>query len=126
MATYLAYDLGAESGRGVAGTLANGKLSIEEVHRFWNLPAVIQGTMYWDVYGLWRELLAALGKFKDTAGRPPAAVGIDTWGVDFGLVARDGSLLAPPVCYRDHRNDTTMDEVLNDVQIGRASCRERV
>ena len=113
--TYLAYDLGAESGRGVAGTLDGGKLAIEEVHRFWNLPAAIQGTMYWDVYGLFRELVTALDKFKETRGAVPAAIGIDTWGVDFGLLARDGSLLAPPVCYRDHRNDTTMNEVLKEI-----------
>ncbi|MBN2584895.1 MAG: rhamnulokinase [Planctomycetes bacterium] len=115
MATYLAYDLGAESGRGVAGTLRDGKLTIEEVHRFWNLPVTIQGTLYWDVYGLCRELVAALGKFKERVGAPPAAMGIDTWGVDFGLLARDGSLLAPPVCYRDHRNDATMGEVLKKI-----------
>jgi rhamnulokinase len=115
MPTYLAYDLGAESGRGVAGTLAGGKLTIREIHRFWNLPAVIQGTMYWDVYGLWRELQTAFGKFKETVGRPPAAVGIDTWGVDFGLLAADGSLLAPPVCYRDHRNDATMGQILKEI-----------
>ncbi|NIA21084.1 MAG: rhamnulokinase, partial [Anaerolineaceae bacterium] len=115
MATYLAYDLGAESGRGVAGTMADGKLAIREVHRFWNSPATIQGTMYWDVYGLYRELVTALGKFKQTQGAAPAALGIDTWGVDFGLLAGDGSLLAPPVCYRDHRNDSTMNEVLREI-----------
>ena len=112
---YLAYDLGAESGRAVAGTLADGTLTIQEVHRFWNLPQTIQGTMYWDVYALFREMKEGLNKFIDAVGKPPAGVGIDTWGVDFGLLARDGSLLAPPVCYRDHRNDHTMNEVLKNV-----------
>ena len=112
---YLAFDLGAESGRAVAGTLSRGKLTIEEVHRFWNLPQVIQGTMYWDVYALFREMKEGLRKFMDASGEPPAGIGIDTWGVDFGLLARDGSLLAPPVCYRDHRNDATMAEVLKEM-----------
>jgi len=113
--TYLAYDLGAESGRAVAGTLSGGKLAIEEVHRFWNLPQTIQGTMYWDVYALFREMTEGLKKFMEASGDPPAGTGIDTWGVDFGLLVRDGSLLAPPVCYRDHRNDTTMAEVLKEI-----------
>lgn len=113
--TYLAYDLGAESGRLIAGTLADGKLSIEEVHRFWNRPMEIQGTMYWDIYGLFREMVAGLRAYVDQADALPAGVGIDTWGVDFGLLAADGSLLAPPVCYRDHRNDTVMPEVLREL-----------
>lgn len=113
--TYLAYDLGAESGRAVAGTIAGGKLSIEEVHRFWNRPQVVQDTMYWDVYALFREMKEGLAKYMDAAGKPPAGIGIDTWGVDFGLLARDGSLLAPPVCYRDHRNDRLMPKAFRKV-----------
>ena len=113
--TYLAYDLGAESGRAVSGTISGGRLTIEEVHRFWNLPQTLQGTMYWDVYALFRELKEGLRKYMEKAGRPPAGLGIDTWGVDFGLLAADGSLLAPPVCYRDHRNDAVMPEVFKDI-----------
>jgi rhamnulokinase len=113
--TYLAFDLGAESGRAIAGTLCDGKLALEEVHRFWNLPQTIQGTMYWDIYALFREMKEGLRKFLEKTGRPPAGIGIDTWGIDFGLLAADGSILAPPVCYRDHRNDTVMPEVLKDV-----------
>ena len=113
--TYLAYDLGAESGRAVAGTISGGRLSLEEVHRFWNLPQTIQGTMYWDVYALFRELKEGLRKYMERAGGPPAGIGIDTWGVDFGLLAGDGSLLAPPVCYRDHRNDTVMADVFQEI-----------
>ncbi len=108
--TYLAFDLGAESGRAIAARLSDGRLSLEEVHRFANLPITLQGTMYWDIYGLLRELRTGLKMFNDSRGRP-AGVGIDTWGVDFGLLAADGSLLAPPVCYRDHRNDGMVEHV---------------
>ena len=113
--TYLAYDLGAESGRAVAGTFADGKLTIKEVHRFWNTPQTIQGTLYWDIYALFAAMVEGLNKFIDATGTPPAGIGIDTWGIDFGLLAADGSLLAPPVCYRDHRNDPLMAEVLKDI-----------
>jgi rhamnulokinase len=113
--TYLAYDLGAESGRAVAGTFAGGTLTLEEVHRFWNKPQTIQGTMYWDIYALFAAMVEGLNKFTDATGAPPAGIGIDTWGIDFGLLAADGSLLAPPVCYRDHRNDNVMAEVLKEV-----------
>ena len=54
-ATYLAFDLGAESGRAIAATLADGQLGLQEVHRFANLPCTLQGTMYWDIYGLDRK-----------------------------------------------------------------------
>lgn len=108
--SYLAFDLGAESGRAIAAELTDEKLELHEVHRFANLPCSLQGTMYWDIYGLLRELRTGLKQFGDRYGRP-AGVGIDTWGVDFGLLAADGSLLAPPVCYRDHRNDGLMEKV---------------
>jgi len=114
-ATYLAYDLGAESGRAVAGTIDAGRLTIEEIHRFANLPQLIQGTMYWDIYGLLREMKAGLRKFADSRGAPPAGIGVDTWGVDFGLLDKSGTLLAPPVCYRDHRNDGMMPRAFRKV-----------
>jgi rhamnulokinase len=113
--TYLAYDLGAESGRAVAGTIDGGRLRIEEIHRFLNIPVVIQGTMYWDACGWFREMNVALRKFSERFGRLPAGLGCDTWGVDFGLLARDGTLLAPPVCYRDHRNDGMLEKTFAKV-----------
>ena len=111
--SYLAFDLGAESGRAILGQIDDAQLSLTEVHRFANTPVLIptapgQQTLHWDVPGLWREIktgLAAAGaKYGSISG-----MGLDTWGVDFGLLDRNGALLANPVHYRDSRTDGMMD-----------------
>ena len=108
---FLAFDIGAESGRAVVGTLKDNRLSLEEVHRFPNGPVTVYGTMYWDVLGLYRNLLdgmrACVQRFSDSV----EAVGIDTWGLDFGLLGKDGQLFQNPVCYRDRRTEGMLDEV---------------
>ncbi len=85
MNRYLAIDLGAESGRGVLVTLDAGKVSMEEIHRFSNRPVRLGGTLYWDFPFLFAEIIATL---KKCAERQIAldAIGVDTWGVDFGLL----------------------------------------
>lgn len=95
----LAFDLGAESGRAILGTLANGRLQVSVVHRFANGPVRISNRLYWDVLRLWSEMQQAL----HLAGRegPLASIGVDTWGVDFALLGRDGELLGNPRHYRD-------------------------
>ncbi len=105
---YLAIDLGAESGRAVIGTLADDKLSIEEIHRFPTQGVVILGRRQWEVARLWREILASIKKYTRNYGSELASIGVDTWGVDFGLVASDGQLLANPVHYRDKRTEGMM------------------
>jgi rhamnulokinase/L-fuculokinase len=98
---FLAFDLGASSGRAVVGTLAGGRLALEEIHRFTNAPVDMRGTLFWDFPALWREVREAL---RLCAARGHAAldgIGIDTWGVDFGLLGRDGRLNGNPFCYRD-------------------------
>jgi len=101
---FLAIDLGAESGRGIIVTLADGRATMEEVHRFANRRVQLGGTMYWDLPGLWNEVLDAM---RICAGRGEAldGIGVDTWGVDFGLLDAAGKLLGLPVCYRDTRTD---------------------
>ena len=104
MNTYLAIDLGAESGRGVLVTLKEGKVTLEEIHRFANRPVKLGSTLYWDFPFLFAEIVNTL-KHCATHQIKLDAIGVDTWGVDFGLVSADGKLLSCPVHYRDSRTD---------------------
>ena len=101
---YLAMDFGAESGRGVLVTLSEGKVEMEEIHRFANRPVRLGATLHWDFPFLFAETLETL---RLLAARDVAieGIGIDTWGVDFGLLGADGALLGNPVHYRDARTD---------------------
>ena len=109
-AHYLAFDLGAESGRAVLGTLDGGKLNVHEVRRFANSPLPLAGHIHWNVYALFDEMKAAMRDAAAAIGSRPTSIGVDTWGVDFGLLAKDGSLLGLPFCYRDRRNAGAMEE----------------
>jgi len=108
---YLAIDLGAESGRALVGCLAGERLQLEEIHRFPNQPVEVLGTLYWDGLSLFREILTALAKAAQAYGTSIESVGVDTWGVDFGLLDRDGALLANPVHYRDRRTQGMPERV---------------
>ena len=109
-AHFLAFDLGAGSGRAVLGTLDGPKLTVHEVRRFPNNPLPLAGHIHWNVYALFDEMKAAMRDAAAAVGERPASIGVDTWGVDFGLLARDGSLLGLPFCYRDHRNAGAMED----------------
>ncbi len=111
----LAFDLGAESGRAVLGHLDGERLRLEEVHRFGNGPVPLLGSLHWDVLRLWAEVMAGLRAAAAQAGRALASVGVDTWGVDFALLAGDGSLLGNPYHYRDRRTDGIMEEAFQVV-----------
>ena len=98
--TFLAFDCGATSGRGVLATLRDGSFSMKEVYRFPSEMKKEGGHMYWDVVAMYNhfgECLTQLGK----QGVKLDSIGIDTWGVDFGCIGADGSLLCLPRCYRD-------------------------
>jgi rhamnulokinase len=101
---YLAFDLGAESGRGLLGRFDGDQLVLEELHRFPNGPVRILDTLHWDLPRLWEEMKAALRKAGAECSELDG-VGVDTWGVDFGLVGRGDTLLGNPVHYRDARTD---------------------
>ncbi|MFA6135329.1 MAG: FGGY-family carbohydrate kinase [Phycisphaerae bacterium] len=101
---FLALDLGAESGRGELVTLAGGKVTMEEIHRFPNRPVRLAGTRYWDFPSLFAEIIATL-KICARRGEKLSGISVDTWGVDFGLLDRDGRLLSNPVQYRDSRTE---------------------
>ena len=102
MKRILAFDFGASSGRAILGSYDGKTISLEEIHRFSNDPVLVGGTFYWDVLRLFHEIKQGILKAKQAGGFD--AVGIDTWGVDFGLLDRDGRLLENPVHYRDARN----------------------
>ena len=109
-ADFLAFDLGAGSGRALLGTLRAGRLTIHEVRRFPNEPLPLAGHIHWNVYALFDEMKAAMRDAAAAIGGRPAGIGVDTWGVDFGLLARDGSLLGLPFCYRDQRHAGAMED----------------
>ncbi len=104
----LAIDFGASSGRAILGTFDGTKISLEEVHRFSNDPVKIGDTMYWDVLRLFHEIKQGIIKAKEIGSFD--SIGIDTWGVDFGLIDEFGCLLENPVHYRDERTKGLIEE----------------
>ncbi|HEV2208784.1 MAG TPA: rhamnulokinase family protein [Verrucomicrobiae bacterium] len=113
--TYLAIDLGAESGRVMAG-IWNGKtLRLEELHRFPNGPVQMAGTLRWDVLRLWSEIQNGLGLAAKKYGKSIVSVGADTWGVDFVLLSPSGELLGHPYHYRDARTNGLMEKTFRRV-----------
>lgn len=108
MTSYLAFDLGAESGRAIVGTLNQNKLTIEELHRFGNVPAQLPDGLHWDVLRLWNDLQDGLT--AASSRYPLASLGVDAWGVDFALLDRHGALLGNPYHYRDARTDGMVEE----------------
>lgn len=115
MGHYLAVDLGAESGRVMLGLLEAGRLTLEELHRFANTAVHLPTGLYWDSFRLFHDIVHGLG----VAGRAPdlkvTGIGIDTWGVDFGLLASDGSLIDCPRHYRDARTNGMVDKLFESV-----------
>ncbi|MBN1246337.1 MAG: rhamnulokinase [Anaerolineae bacterium] len=112
---FLAVDLGAESGRVVAGHFDGRRICLEPVHRFPNGPVDVQGTLYWDVLRLWSDIKIGLSRAAEQYGDRIAGIGLDTWGVDYGLLARDGRLLGNPYHYRDSRTDGMMEAAFRKV-----------
>ncbi len=106
---FLAFDLGASSGRAMLGTLENNKLQLDEVHRFKNQMTQLHGHFYWNIYNLFDELKTGLKKCISEKGVEPLSFGVDTWGVDYSLVSASGQLTGLPYAYRDHRTDDAME-----------------
>ena len=104
----LAFDFGASSGRAIIGCFDGDKITLEEVHRFSNDPVSVGGTVYWDVLRLFYEIKQGIIKAKIAGGFD--SIGIDTWGVDFGLIDSEGKLMENPVHYRDVRTVGLVDE----------------
>lgn len=110
--TYLAVDFGGGSGRVIAGSLCQGKLELEEVYRFPNRQVKLGKHVYWDFPALFAEMKNGL-KEAANRGYTVKGIGIDTWGVDFGLIDKNGNLLGNPVCYRDNRTEGMPEKVFS-------------
>jgi len=107
---YLAIDLGAESGRMSVGELSDGRLALEEAHRFENIPVRLPDGLYWDALRIFHEIKQGLRRAASTFGGIDS-IGICTWGVDFALLDRSGKLVSNPMHYRDGRTERGMRAV---------------
>jgi rhamnulokinase len=104
--TFAAVDIGASSGRVMAGTVDGDRVSLRSIHRFPNGVTARDGHLRWDVVGLFRQILTGLAQVPDAR-----SIGIDTWGVDYGLLDDQGGLLADPIAYRDDRTTAAIESV---------------
>jgi rhamnulokinase len=111
MSHVIAVDLGAESGRVIQVGFDGTAFNLKEAHRFVNAPATVRGTLYWDVLRLWNDITDGIKAVEQGA----SSVGVDTWGVDFALLDKDGNLLGNPVHYRDARKEGSMEWVFDRV-----------
>ncbi|MGC8831274.1 MAG: rhamnulokinase [Thermoproteota archaeon] len=112
---FLAYDLGAESGRALVGVLDEKKITVEEVCRFPNIPVKIGDSVFWDVLRIWSEMKNAVSIAGSKLGGTLESIGVDTWGVDFALLDSNGELLGNPHHYRDPRTERAFEEVFKKV-----------
>jgi rhamnulokinase len=106
---FLAFDLGAESGRTILGKLETDRLSTRELSRFPNSPVQVQGHLHWNIHNLFEEVKNGMKACLEEASPHPESLAVDTWGVDFGLLAKDGNILELPFAYRDHRTKGAME-----------------
>lgn len=113
--SYIACDLGAESGRVMLGRLENGKLGLEEIHRFSNGPVRLAGTLRWDILHIYDELKTGLEKLAARKA-PAASLSVDSWGVDYVLFNSRQPVLSTPYHYRDTRTDAIYERVLRGGQ----------
>lgn len=108
---YIAADLGAESGRAIAGKFDGDKLSLEVAHRFMNNPLRLPNALTWNTGYLYAEILNGIKAITASYGGDVQSVSVDTWGVDFGLLDQSGAVMTMPVHYRDKRNVPAFDEL---------------
>ncbi len=111
---FLAFDLGAESGRAVAGMLEEKRLFLEEIHRFPTGMIQLDDHFYWNIYRFYEEMIHSVSICTNEDQIKPESIGIDTWGVDFGLLAADGTLCRIPYAYRDPQNGEAMQDFLGE------------
>jgi rhamnulokinase len=105
VASFLGVDLGASSGRVMAGHWDGRRFQLEELQRFPNGGVSIGDRTYWDVLSLWGQMLQGFSRFSAIHRRCPVSLGVDAWGIDFGLLDKGGRLISNPVHYRDRRTE---------------------
>lgn len=108
---YIAIDLGAESGRVMVGSVSDAKLKLKEIHRFPNGPKEEDGSLRWDFNKLFSQIKTGIAKAVKSSDGQVCGIGVDSWGVDFGLIDVEGKLIENPYHYRDSRTDRIMDNV---------------
>ena len=108
---FLAFDLGASSGRAILGTLNEGKLELTEIHRFENRMQQIHGSHFWNIFSLFDELKTGLKKCINDFHIQPESIGVDTWGVDFVHLNEEGQIILLPFAYRDSRTDHAIEDL---------------
>ena len=117
---HLAFDLGAESGRAIVGFIESGQLKLNEIHRFPTKGLRVNGSFRWDIYRLFDEIKTGIAKTVKAYGANIASIGVDTWGIDFGLLDKKGKLINIPYHYRDDRTIGTeekMEQRMGDQRI---------
>ena len=112
---FLAVDLGAESGRVIVGILKDERLSLEEIYRFPNIQISRKGSLIWDVPSLFREIKKGLSLSVKKGHSNIQSIGVDTWGVDFGLIGKNNRLLELPYSYRDNRTNGIPEKVFHKI-----------
>lgn len=116
MNAYLAVDFGGGSGRVIAGSIDKGILKLKEICRFPNRQIHMGNYMYWDFLSLFEDMKRGIQQAV-IQGYSIKSIGIDTWGVDFGLIDKEGNLLGNPVCYRDSRTDGLPEELFDNAAL---------
>src|SRR5579884_1793842 len=109
MAGFVAIDLGAESGRAMLGRIDERGLRLQEIARFANVPARLPAGLYWNSIGILTRIIDALRICSTECAIVPDGIAVDSWGVDFGLLASDGSLVESPRHYRDPRTEGMLE-----------------
>ncbi|MFN7343686.1 MAG: rhamnulokinase, partial [bacterium] len=107
----IAIDLGASSGRVISSYLVDGKIQLEEIHRFDNPAIELPSGLYWNLFGLYHEILTGIKKAVDQYGEQISSIGIDTWGCDFGLFDGQGEIIGVSHQYRDPRIDGVEEQM---------------
>lgn len=113
---FIGIDIGAASGRCVVGSLRNGSISLDEVYRFTTPTITLNEELYWDISNIVNEMITGISKASEKYGGKIDSIGIDTWGVDYVLIDKKGSLVGNPHHYRDHRTDNIMEDALRIIK----------
>jgi len=116
---HIAFDIGAESGRAIVGEISDGKLQMKEIHRFPTPSVQINGSFRWDIHELFAEIKNGLKIYSQLYGDATCSMGVDTWGIDYGLFERNGELCDIPYHYRDKRTEGTTKIISEELGLDR-------
>lgn len=115
MSKFIAFDIGASSGRSIVGTLENNIIKLDEIYRFQNRRIQIDKSLCWDISQLYRDMLKGLKKYVEKYGPNVDGIGIDTWGVDFVLLDKNNKMIGYAHHYRDSRTQGVYEEIFKKI-----------